>query len=54
MPGGVVVACVWDHAGGQGPLSPLWQAVRELDPDAEDESRLPGSHEGDLTKLFEA
>ena len=24
--GGVVAACVWDHAGGRGPLSPLWQA----------------------------
>jgi ubiquinone/menaquinone biosynthesis C-methylase UbiE len=30
---GVVVACVWDHAGGQGPLSLFWRAARELDPD---------------------
>ena len=31
-PGGAVVACVWDHGGGQGPLSPLWDAARALDP----------------------
>src|SRR5580765_4586183 len=30
--GGVVAACVWDHAGGRGPLSPYWDAARELDP----------------------
>jgi len=28
---GVVAASVWDHAGGQGPLSLYWQAVRELE-----------------------
>ena len=49
---GVVAACVWDHAGGRGPLSPLWEAARELDPKAEDESRLVGVHEGDLGRLF--
>ena len=31
-PGGAVVACVWDHGGGQGPLSPLWDAARVLEP----------------------
>src|SRR5271165_1391252 len=35
-PGGVVAACVWDHAGGQGPLSLFWDAARELDPEVED------------------
>ena len=30
--GGVVAACVWDHAGGQSPLTLFWQAARELDP----------------------
>src|SRR5437667_11718142 len=30
---GVVAACVWDHAGGHGPLSLLWKAARGLDPD---------------------
>ena len=53
-PGGVVAACVWDHAGGRGPLSPLWDAARTLDPDAAGESSLPGSRQGDLTRLFEA
>jgi hypothetical protein len=40
---GVVAACVWDHAGGQGPLGLFWDAARELDPDVEDESRLAGA-----------
>jgi SAM-dependent methyltransferase len=51
---GVVAACVWDHAGGQGPLSIFWQAARELDPDVEDESLLAGAREGHLAELFEA
>jgi SAM-dependent methyltransferase len=49
---GVVAACVWDHGGGQGPLSVFWDAARELDPGVEDESRLPGAREGDLARLF--
>jgi len=52
--GGVVAASVWDHAGGQGPLSPYWDAVRELDPSAQDESKLAGAREGHLTELFDA
>lgn len=52
--GGVVAACVWDHAGDRGPLSPLWEAARELDPEVESESRLVGAREGDLGRLFEA
>jgi len=52
--GGVVAACVWDHAGGQGPLSLYWRAAHDLDPDIEDESRLPGAREGHLAELFEA
>ena len=51
-PGGLVGACVWDHAGGKGPLTVFWQAVRELDPAAEDESRLAGAREGHLARLF--
>lgn len=51
---GVVAACVWDHAGGQGPLSLFWQAARELDPDVEGESQLAGAREGHLTELFGA
>ena len=51
-PGGTVAACVWDHAGGRGPLAAFWSAVRELDPAAEDESGLAGVREGHLAKLF--
>lgn len=52
--GGVVAVSVWDHGGGNGPLSVYWQAVRKLDPDALDESRLAGANEGDLTRLCKA
>lgn len=51
---GVVAACVWDHAGGQGPLSLFWEAARELDPDVENESELAGAREGHLGQLFQA
>ena len=51
-PGGVVAACVWDHAGGRGPLAAFWSAVHELDPAADDESDLPGVREGHLASLF--
>jgi SAM-dependent methyltransferase len=51
-PGGVVAACVWDHAGGRGPLTAFWSAVRELDPAARDESDLAGAREGHLAALF--
>ena len=50
--GGVVGACVWDHAGGRGPLPAFWGAVRELDPSADDESGLAGVGEGQLAELF--
>lgn len=52
--GGVVAACVWDHAGGGGPLAMFWEAVRELDPSAPGEAELPGTREGHLEKLAEA
>jgi len=51
---GVVAACVWDHGGGQGPLSLFWQAARELDPEVHDESQLAGVRAGHLSTLFEA
>jgi SAM-dependent methyltransferase len=51
-PGGVVSACVWDHAGDRGPLAVFWQAVRQLDPAAHDESDLAGVREGHLATLF--
>jgi SAM-dependent methyltransferase len=50
--GGVVAACVWDHAGGRTPLAVFWRAARELDPDARDESGLAGAREGDLAHLL--
>ena len=49
--GGAVAACVWDHAGGGGPLATFWRAVRDTDGDAEDESRLAGVREGHLGEL---
>ena len=51
--GGVVAACVWDHAGGRGPLSTFWRAARDLDPAVQDESDLPGTRDGHLVELFE-
>ena len=51
---GVVAACVWDHAGEQGPLSLYWDAARELDSNVDDESELAGVREGHLTELFDA
>lgn len=49
---GVVAACVWDHAGGEGPLSLFWEAAHELDADVEDESHLAGARKGHLVELF--
>ncbi|HEY2551678.1 MAG TPA: class I SAM-dependent methyltransferase [Streptosporangiaceae bacterium] len=51
-PGGAVAACVWDHAGGRGPVSLFWQAASELDSSAPDESDLAGAREGHLASLF--
>lgn len=51
-PGGVVAACVWDHAGEKGPLHAFWRAARELDADVADESQLAGAREGHLGELF--
>ena len=53
-PGGVVAASVWDLAGGRSPLTVLWQAAREVDPDVVDESALAGAREGHLAELFAA
>ena len=53
-PDGVVAACVWDLAGGHAPLSPFWNAARQLDPDVADESQLAGAREGHLAELFAA
>jgi SAM-dependent methyltransferase len=53
-PGGVIAACVWDHAGEHGPLSVFWRAARTLDPTVHDESDLAGAREGHLAELFAA
>jgi SAM-dependent methyltransferase len=52
-PGGVVAACVWDHGDGASPLSAFWRAVHDVDPDAQDESVLPGARKGELAHLFD-
>ena len=51
-PGGVVAANVWDHAGGTGPLTTFWTAVRDLDPGNAGESERAGAREGHLAALL--
>jgi SAM-dependent methyltransferase len=53
-PDGLVVASVWDHAGGRSPISLFWAAAREIDPKVDDESDLAGAREGHLAELFHA
>jgi SAM-dependent methyltransferase len=52
--GGVVAACVWDHASGRGPLSPFWVGARALDPSLTGEGSLVGAAPGQLRELFTA
>jgi SAM-dependent methyltransferase len=52
--GGVLAACVWDHAGRRGPLGVFWEAARMLDVDVDDESALPGTRRGHLAELLQA
>jgi ubiquinone/menaquinone biosynthesis C-methylase UbiE len=51
--GGIVAACVWDHAGERTPLAAFWQAARELDREVHDESGLAGARAGHLVELLE-
>jgi SAM-dependent methyltransferase len=53
-PGGLIAACVWDHAGGSGPLAVFWRAAHDVDPSVRDESELAGSREGHLAELCQA
>lgn len=48
---GAIAACVWDNAGGSGPLSPLWRAAQDLDATVSDESGAAGAREGHLAEL---
>ena len=51
-PGGLVAACVWDHGGGRGPLSPFWSAVESIAP-GQAAAPSTGSTRGDLQRLWE-
>ena len=51
-PTGMVAANVWDHAGGNGPLSTFWAAAHDLDPDAPSETWRPGTREEHLAELL--
>jgi SAM-dependent methyltransferase len=51
---GRVAACVWDFAGGRGPLGPFWEAAHVVDPSIVDESGLAGARKGHLVALFDA
>lgn len=53
-PGGLVAACVWDHAGGGGPLATFWRAVHDIDPGERGEAELAGARDGHLAELCEA
>jgi ubiquinone/menaquinone biosynthesis C-methylase UbiE len=52
--GGVLAACVWDYVSEQSPLGAFWMAARSIDPEAIDESRLPGARDGHLAELLAA
>ena len=52
--GGRVAASVWDMVCGTGPLELFWRAARELDPNVQAETELPGVAEGHLRELFAA
>lgn len=51
-PGGRVSATVWDLAGGRAPISPLWRAVKRLDPADPGEALLPGARQGQLPRFL--
>lgn len=52
--GGRVAACVWDEAGGGGPIATFYRALHDVDPHAPEESERPGVREGHLAELCEA
>ena len=52
--GGMVAACVWDHAGGRGPLSLFWKGAHQVMSGLADESQMAGAREGHLAELLSA
>lgn len=53
-PGGLVAVTVWQHADGISPLTPFWDGVHTVDPDATDEALLLGAAQGQLPGLLTA
>lgn len=51
-PGGTVAASVWQHAEGRSPLTPFWDGVHGLEPDARDEALVLGASQGQLAGLL--
>ncbi len=51
-PGGRVATCVWDHGGGDGPLSAFWSAARRLDPGVAGQRAVIGAAQGELVALL--
>lgn len=51
-PGGVVAASVWDIMGDRAPISPFWQAARDLFLNPPDEARRAGARKGQLVELL--
>jgi len=53
-PGGRVAVCMWDiKTGGMTMLRIFWDAMRQVQPDAQGEHALPGTAEGDILARFE-
>ena len=53
-PGGRVAACMWDvKTGGMTMLRIVWDAMRQVHPDAGGEHALPGTANGDILQRFE-
>jgi SAM-dependent methyltransferase len=50
--GGRVASCVWDYADGMTMLRAFWDAARDIDPGAPDESTMPYCNEAELGALW--
>ncbi len=49
---GTVAACVWDFAGGRGPLGPFWEAASAVAHGVVGEANLAGARAGHLEDLL--